>query len=158
MDREERLRQQAIDKSIAGESKMKEREEISLNGSYLDLVTTMAEGNPGAVTVLAQLLKQPNGELLIFGLDDMNIRGTQIWIGYKDYCGCILNNFVNCITKRDHRMVEKINEVGLKGNHIHKAVSSGGSYHREFLKGAKGDLGFDSASKPKPKRMIRLED
>lgn len=125
------------------------RDEINISSvTALDLVSTMAEGNPGAVTVLVDLLKQPNGELLVFGLDDMNIRGTQIWVGYKNYCDCNVNKFVACISIRDHGMVEAINKEGLKGNHIHKAVSSGATFNREFLK--------QEQKKEEPKESFRL--
>lgn len=74
---------------------------IKLTDSPLDTLLKMAEGNPGALTFMLVLkehfpehpyrenLKGANEEprLSIFGflldLDDMNIAGTQIWLGYK---------------------------------------------------------------------------
>jgi hypothetical protein len=59
----------------------------------MDTLILMAEGNPGALNVLIELEKSDN---LVWAmhLDDMNIRGTQIWLGYKDYCKQDLNKFV----------------------------------------------------------------
>lgn len=102
-----------------------EREELRLNENLMDWLQKMAEGNPGALTVLLTALKekgtQEMGELILF-LDDMNIRGTQIWIGYKDYCDCDIDKFVGCIKEKDQAMIDKINEVGREGNHSWKAV------------------------------------
>lgn len=127
------------------------RKEIDVMSATMDMLMLMAEGNPGAVTVLAQLMKADEGILLILGLDDMNIRGTQIWIGFKDYCGNDIKKFSKCILERDKGMVEKINQEGLRGNHNHKAVEGGAAFEtpgRQFLK----------ATKPNPpKRMIRLD-
>ncbi|GAH39533.1 unnamed protein product, partial [marine sediment metagenome] len=77
-----------------------EREELRLNDNLMDWMVKMAEGNPGVLSVLLTALKekgaQEMGELVLF-LDDMNIRGTQIWLGYKDCCGCDLDKFIGCI-------------------------------------------------------------
>ena len=129
------------------------RKEIDVASSTMDMLILMAEGNPGAVTVLAQLLKEENGIVLVLGLDDMNIRGTQIWIGYKDYCGNDIKKFAEYILKRDKGMIEKINQEGLRGNHNHKAVEGGAAFAnpgRQFLKVTK-------PNPTKPKRMIRLD-
>jgi hypothetical protein len=91
---------------------MNERKEISLNNSIMDIMVLMAEGNPGGLSVIASLVKDnPDGIVYLLHLDDMNIRGTQIWIGFKDYCGQSMTKFVECIVSRDQGMIDKINEV-----------------------------------------------
>lgn len=114
-----------------------EREELRLNENLMDWLQKMAEGNPGALTVLLTAMKekgtQKMGELILF-LDDMNIRGTQIWIGYKDYCDCDIDKFVDCVKEKDQVMIDKINEIGRKGNQSWKAVPHSASVlGREFL-------------------------
>jgi hypothetical protein len=110
------------------------RKEIDSKATTLDLITLMSEGNPGAINVLMQLMKETEeGLILAVHLDDMNIRGTQIWIGYKDYCGEDIHKFAECVKTRDQGMVDKINAEGLRGNHKDKAVKSGASYKREML-------------------------
>ena len=114
-----------------------EREELRLNEKLMAWMEKMAEGNLGALTVLLIAMKekgaQKMGELILF-MDDMNIRGSQIWIGYKDYCGCDIDKFVGCIKEKDQGMVDKINEFGRKGNHSWKAVPHSASVlGREFL-------------------------
>lgn len=130
-----------------------QREEINIHAPANDMLILMAEGNPGAISVLAQLLKEDEGILAVFALDDMNIRGTQIWIGFKDYCGTDLKKFMDYAINRNKEMINAINREGVKGNHTHKAVSNGASFgEREFLKND------DLIPNGKPKRMIRLED
>jgi len=126
----------------------KERLEIDLSASTMDCLLLMAEGNPGATSVLWELTKINNGYSAILTLDDMNIRGTQIWIGYKDYCNSDIIEFFKCVSRRDQSMVDRINEEGRCGNHIHKAVKSGGQFKREFLV-------RNVTSKSEIKRMIR---
>lgn len=57
--------------------------------SIEDIVVKMAEGNPGAATVLIKLLTQPDkriGLFLVLWLDEFEIYGPSIWILYKDWC------------------------------------------------------------------------
>jgi hypothetical protein len=113
------------------------RKELTYTTSLIDLLATMAEGNPGALNVLAAIAQSQveDAMLIPLHLDDMNIRGTQIWVGYKDYCKQDLKKFMEAARSRDEGMVEVINNVGRQGNHRHKAVTSGASYGnaREYL-------------------------
>jgi len=114
-----------------------DREELRINEKLMDWMVKMAEGNPGALTVLLTAMKEKGaqeiGELILF-LDDMNIRGTQIWIGYKDHCGCDIDKFIGCIKEKDQVMIDKIDEVGRMGNHSWKAVPHSASVlGRKFL-------------------------
>ena len=58
------------------------RKRIELTDSMNDMLFKMSEGNPGGLNVLMGLMDRD--PLVFLALDDMNIRGTQIWIGYKD--------------------------------------------------------------------------
>lgn len=76
---------------------------FTVDMSTFQLVAAMADGNPGAVTVMAQLYKygpiidpdawSPAAHLL--ALDDMEIYGPSIWILFKDRCE---SNVVNVLT------------------------------------------------------------
>lgn len=105
------------------------REEVSLQTTPMELMLIMAENNPGAARVLSDMLKaDPMAGLFDFlHLDDMNIRGTQIWVGFKDYCGEDLTKFVTLVRARDAKMVAHINREGVRGNHTAKAVQHGAS-------------------------------
>lgn len=68
---------------------MNEKEETTQE-TQLDMVVRMSQGNPGAISVLSQLLKDDDefhiGIHAIKLLDDAEIYGSDIWILYKDYC------------------------------------------------------------------------
>lgn len=63
-------------------------ERINLDMSTVDAVVAMAEGNPGAVSVLTQLISRGGGVGIIdvLHLDAAEIYGPNIWIAYKDLC------------------------------------------------------------------------
>jgi len=72
------------------------RERIELTDSVMDIVVKMSEGNPGAVTVLARMMKEggsidpqsfAGGIGAILALDTHGIYGHRIWALYKDVCG-----------------------------------------------------------------------
>ncbi len=70
-------------------------ERIQLNDSMLDVVSKMSEGNPGALTVCMELLRETEnidkdsalgGLGTILSLDSFNIYVSRIWMLYKDVC------------------------------------------------------------------------
>lgn len=90
---------------------MKTREKISLKDSVQDVIVKMSEGNPGAINVLIQLYdpKDPETVFEMLQLDDMNIRGSQIWVGFKDFAGGDMKKFRAAIRSRDREMLHVIN-------------------------------------------------
>ena len=109
---------------------MKKREKISLGMSVFDVVTTMSEGNPGALTVMMRLMEKRghmDGIFDILSLDDMNMRGSQIWVAYKDYCGQDIEKFIVCIKERDQAMVDAVNACEGTGT-TERAVTHSGSW------------------------------
>jgi hypothetical protein len=90
---------------------MTSREEINIDGSVLDMLLLMSEGNPGAATVLSRIMNKCDaGAMSIFDLDDMNIRGSQIWVAFKYVCNEDLDMLCEKLKKRDPSMVEAINK------------------------------------------------
>ena len=106
------------------------REKVSLFDNGMDVLIKMSEGNPGGLSILAELSKKERGVNIFHGLDDMNIRGWQIWCGYKDYCKSNLDTFIDAIKKRDSDMVDKINEQAIRDQSPERAVTSGASFNR----------------------------
>ncbi len=51
-----------------------------------DLIVDLAEGNPGALSVLIDIVKRGRADLLLV-LRDHEIRGSQIWTTFKDENG-----------------------------------------------------------------------
>lgn len=74
---------------------------INLDSTPVEAATAMAEGNPGAISVIAQLLGTPMGIIALCHLDDAEIYGSNIWVLYKDVC------------KQD---ITKFNELCFSGN------------------------------------------
>jgi hypothetical protein len=119
------------------------RENIDPFRGFKDAILTMADGNPGAVSVLGYCLdRQGRAEFMmetLIHLDDMNIRGSQIWIAFKDYCAHgqdriahteeNLDRFINAVKMRDSNMVDMVNQASLRGETgtQHKAVIHGAS-------------------------------
>lgn len=101
-----------------------------LRGNIPDMIEDMGEGNIGAFSVLMDIAKNDPTSILgsILHLDDMNIRGEQIWVGYKYYSGCDLVKFIESIKKRDKNMVDRINKECLYDNFKEKAVEYGASF------------------------------
>lgn len=95
------------------------------------LVVKLAEGNPGAINVMAQLIDHDDFELTyLLHLDDMNLCGSAIWIAYKDHCDSDIAKLVACLRDRDPDMVATVNDAidrGLCGGDVPRAVTSGGS-------------------------------
>ncbi len=90
-----------------------ERREIDIKKDTMkDFYHLMSEGNPGAITVLGNIMSNDpiSGFNTLLHLDDMNIRGSQIWVAFKDYCKKDLSMLVEAVFKRDPKMVSKVNE------------------------------------------------
>lgn len=79
---------------------------IKLTDSPISAMMKMAEGNPGAITVLLKLMEQ--GEAIdpdaafggfanILSLDTHDIYGSEIWQFYKDLCEQNLTDMIGLI-------------------------------------------------------------
>lgn len=90
---------------------MTSRKEIDIDGSVFDMLLLMSEGNPSAAIVLSRIMNKCDaGTMSIFDLDDMNIRGAQIWVAFKYVCNEDLDMLCEKLKKRDPSMVEAINK------------------------------------------------
>lgn len=106
------------------------REKINITNNGKEIAIAMSEGNPGGLRVIMQMLVRggPQAMISVLDLDDMNIRGEQIWLGYKDHCGEDLDKFIELARRRDVGMVETINKYCSSAE---VAVTSGASFaHR----------------------------
>jgi len=86
----------------------------------------MSEADAGGGDVISKLLEKSFQYLI--DLDDMNIRGGQIWLAYE-YCNKNIETLMDYITNRDVKMVNSINEQLSKLNqpNIPKAEIYGAS-------------------------------
>lgn len=76
---------------------------IQVNHSLQDIIIKMADGNPGAIRVLMELISNaeridpqdmfgPLGPLL--SLDTLDVYADRIWMFYKDVCRCNLVDMI----------------------------------------------------------------
>lgn len=106
------------------------RPKLDLNDTIIKTIMKMTDGNPGAIVGLTSMLKaDKTGGMLLLGLDDMNIRGSQIWEAYKYLYHEDGEKFAKAVSKRDPKMVDFINqELASVGGE--KAVTGGASFDR----------------------------
>lgn len=106
------------------------RKKIDVNDSIDDIIYKMSEDVPGAMIGLTELMKSDEeGVLLLLSLDDMNIRGDQIWEAYRYLYDEDGRKFAEAVKNRDAKMVEFINEeLALVGGE--KAVIGGAYFDR----------------------------
>lgn len=69
---------------------------------WKESIIALADGNPGAVTVMSSLM-QVNpiyGQLALCRLDDLQLYGSSIWVVYKDHCKedihVFMKKLINC--------------------------------------------------------------
>lgn len=86
-------------------------DKVNLTDRPMDIAIKMSQGNPGALTVIANLLKEDPmmGIMDVLHLDDMGMRGPQIWVAFKDHCGQDLDKLRTALRARDKTMVETVN-------------------------------------------------
>lgn len=93
---------------------MKQGMVTDINDSPLSAILKVGKGNPGALRVLLNINdKMPHGLAFIIKLDEMGIRGSDIWLGFKDYCKQDLHKFYTLVMEGDEGMQEFINSYGL---------------------------------------------
>jgi hypothetical protein len=87
------------------------RRKLTVDMTVLQVLVEMAEGNPGAASVLAKMTSADpdNAILSVFKLDDMNIRGAQIWAGYKDFAKKDIAVFMDAASNYSKDLVDFLN-------------------------------------------------
>lgn len=108
---------------------------IDLTDNKLSMLMKMADGNPGALTVLMECMKlekeiDPDsafGEIgigCVLALDTYNIYGSSIWILYKDVCNQNMTDFMGLL-----RAVQ----LGIMPESELYALSKGGSIDQKIV-------------------------
>lgn len=128
----------------------KERPPIDLNWDIKDLVAFMCEGNLGGLSVMMHMLREGDvGEAMhaILLMDDMNIRGPQIWVAFKYACKGNIEELKERLKKRDPTLIEYIN-TELGEDYPWVATTIGASFKRSnFYKGDKNERVSSSRKK-----------
>lgn len=60
---------------------------INASMSTMEVVMTMSEGNPGAMSVIMNMIATPKGLLDLLLLDSLDIRGSHLYMLNNDCCG-----------------------------------------------------------------------
>lgn len=105
---------------------IKTRAKLNLD-SDIEIYKTMSEGNPGALSVLMKLAEDPMGLMHILDLDDMGMRGSQIWVAWKYHCKEDLPTFIKALVERDPAMVDTVNASRGHASGTPSAVIGGAS-------------------------------
>jgi hypothetical protein len=111
------------------------RKKIGLGMSVRDVVVEMSEGNPGAINVMMSIINSSDemrgsipAAMILLHLYDMNIRGPQIWLAYKDWAGQDLGKLIKAVMARDLELVTFLNAYADKCPGMERAVTSGASF------------------------------
>jgi len=106
------------------------RAKLSLTADWNEVLDTMSEGHYGSTDALLQIIQRSPSPLdTIFDLDDMNMRGRQIWHAWHDVCGQDMTAFVQRVTDRDPNLVAAVN--ALTPEEPERAVRQGGSFRQK---------------------------
>lgn len=69
-------------------------------------IAILSNGNPGAINVLAKSCEQNSSDFLTNIETMSDLRGSQIWIAFKDHCGQDLDNFTTRVQTGDATLEE----------------------------------------------------
>lgn len=90
---------------------------VKLSDSIIDALTEMSEGNPGALTVLAELMKRTGDidpDILLGGLhyvlmlDDLEIYGPHVWMLFKYVCGHKIEGVITLMRAHQLGLISKM--------------------------------------------------
>ena len=72
----------------------------------------LSDGNPGALTVLTDCAAQTPSSfgVIVDKLEEHDIRGSLIWVGYKDICDEELSAFISSVLREDDDFLEELDE------------------------------------------------
>ncbi|MCD8494107.1 MAG: hypothetical protein LRY39_01600 [Alphaproteobacteria bacterium] len=107
------------------------RQKLNRSASIDNIAFTIGDSHIGAINILKNIIKTKGENIgleLMLSLDDMNIRGAQIWVGLMHHCEGKLDRFIEKIQARDPDMVNTINEALGKEENAPKAVTFGASF------------------------------
>jgi hypothetical protein len=103
------------------------RAKLSATATWNEITDIITEGHFGSADALLQIIRRAPSPLdIIFDLDDMNMRGRQIWHAWHDVCGQDMAAFVQRVTDRDSALVDGVN--ALTPGEPERAVRQGGSF------------------------------
>ena len=68
---------------------------LKASDTLIRTITDLAAGNVGAACVLGRIMDDPfTGLMILLDLEQMGLRGEQIWLMYRDVHGMDLDGFI----------------------------------------------------------------
>ena len=67
--------------------KMNTRTRLNGTDSVMDVAMKMSDGNPGALNVIMQFLKNPMDIVFLLACDSIGLYGSQLYMLWNDCCG-----------------------------------------------------------------------
>jgi hypothetical protein len=114
----------------SGEAVGKVRAKVPRIATIRETVDLMAEGHPGVTAVIHLVYRYAAYPIdIIMDLDDMNMRGLQIWHAW-DICGQDIDMFILRVADRDPKLVEAVN--ALLPDEPERAVTYGGTDRHRY--------------------------
>jgi hypothetical protein len=99
---------------------------------YKPMMTQLAAGNPGAATVLCMLAERPRADLpaghldLFLDMERLGLRGSQIWVAFKDHCKKDIITFARRVRDGDAALLQE-REGGILRSALKEAAAAGGA-------------------------------
>jgi hypothetical protein len=80
---------------------------LKLDMTTMDMILVMSEGNPGALTVVMQLLEREDGFPTILCLDSLGLYGSKVYMLWSDVCKKNLDLMTNILLEYRRGNIKK---------------------------------------------------
>lgn len=92
-------------------SDINKKDKIDPDDNIEEIITEMSEGNPGALTVLTQIVEDKDPiRFMNFAmkLDSLGMYGSDIWLGYKDHCDQDVEKYHELVMDGDQELIDYV--------------------------------------------------
>jgi hypothetical protein len=88
------------------------RKSLTLESNLASMSSILADGNMAAFTLLLSMARDGDymdTMLTFLGIDDLNLRGEQVYVAFK-HCNSDIPTFVEAVGKRDQALIDAVNK------------------------------------------------
>lgn len=82
----------------------------SMADMIVEIMVEVSDGNPGAVTALAEMMNED--PVALFAIQDSGLKGPQLWLAYKDYGEYDAQKTLHAIESEDEELAKVLEENG----------------------------------------------
>ena len=82
-----------------------------MNETTIGLILDVARGNPGAIRVLTDVALFPSQHDVLFKLHTSNVRGSAVWVLFKDRCAENYDDFCRVVRELEAADLLRLSEV-----------------------------------------------